>query len=131
MTDRQSRLLLGLALLALLYFNNTLGVEILIGYLLFEGITGWRLPLLVNRLLAGDTGKVRNVQPLNIAAPVRFQFAAERALRLTIALILLVSVWIYPQQVWWMAWFVGFALLGAGISGVCPMLTSLRMLGFR
>jgi hypothetical protein len=50
---------------------------------------------------------------------------------LTIALILLVSVWIYPQQVWWMAWFAGFALLGAGISGVCPMLTSLRMLGFR
>jgi len=131
MTDRQSRLLLGLVLLALLYLDNALGVEMLIGYLLFEGITGWRLPLLVNWLMAGEVGKVRNVQPLNLAAPVRFQFAAERALRLMIALILLVSVWIYPQQVWWMAWFVGFALLGAGISGVCPMLTSLRMLGFR
>jgi len=131
MTERHFRLLLGLLLLALLYFEYFRAVHYLAAYLLFEAITDLRLPRVISRLLRRDTGSVADVQPMNIHAPVRFGFEAERALRVTIVLILVMAVWVYPHQLWWMAWFVGFALVGAGVSGICPMLTSLRILGFR
>ena len=130
MTERHFRLLLGLLLLGFLYFDIRPGVEVLIGYLLFEAATNWRLPMVLNRIAGGAPYRADG-GPVEVHAPVRFSFSAERALRVTIVIILSFSVWIFPQQLWWMAWFVGFALVGAGISGICPMLSSLRILGFR
>lgn len=131
MTDRHFRLLLGMVLLLLLYLDTYTGIGLLIGFLVFEGLTNWRLPLLTRRLLHNGAGDACSIQTLEVAAPVRIPFEAERALRLMIALFLWLSVYQFPEQLWWMAWFVAFAVLGAGISGVCPMLTSLRMIGFR
>ena len=133
MTDRHFRLLLGLALLLLLYLDRFNGVGVVIGLLIFEGLTNWRLPRLTGRMFCGTNGASGGVQLLGNAAsaPLRIPFEAERALRLVIALILLLSLFVFPEHAWWMAWFVAFALLGAGLSGVCPMLTSLRLLGFK
>ena len=131
MTDRHFRLLLGLALLLLLYLDSRTGMGVLIGYLVFEGLTNWRAPLWISRCVRDDDAGRCSVQTLNISAPVRTSFKAERALRLMIAIILSLSVFAYPVQLWWMSWFVAFAVIGAGVSGICPMLTSLRMLGFR
>ncbi len=124
-------MLLGLALLLLLYLDSTTGMGVLIGYLSFEGITNWRAPLLVSRYIRGDEAGRCSLQTLNVTALVRTSFEAERALRLMIAIILALSVFAYPVQLWCMSWFVAFAVIGAGVSGICPMLTSLRMLGFR
>jgi hypothetical protein len=131
MTDRHFRLLLGPALLLLLYLDSTTGMGVLVGYLVFEGITNWRAPLLISRYFHGGEAGGCSMQTLNVCAPVRTSFEAERALRLMVAIILSLSVFAYPVQLWWMSWFVAFAVIGAGVSGVCPMLTSLRMLGFR
>lgn len=131
MTDRRFRLLLGIALLVLLYLDSVAGMGVLIAYLVFEGLTNWRLPLLTHRFFPGRDGDAGGVQTLDISAPVRISFEAERALRLMIALILALSAYVYPEQLWWMSWFVAFAVIGAAISGICPMLTSLRLLGFR
>jgi hypothetical protein len=131
MTDRQFRLLLGIALLVLLYLDSVTGMGVLIAYLVFEGVTNWRIPLLTSRFFPGRDGDSSGVEALNISAPVRIPFEAERALRLMLALILSLSVYAYPEQLWWMSWFIAFAVIGAGISDICPMLTSLRLLGFR
>ena len=131
MTDRHFRVLLGLVLLALLYLDAFTGIGVLAAYLMFEGVTNWRLPLLTRRLLPGSAGDACSLQPVEASTPARLPFEAERALRLSLALILWLAVYLYPGQLWWMAWFVAFAVLGAGLSGVCPMLTGLRLLGFR
>ena len=131
MTDSQFRLLLGIALLVLLYLDSVIGMGVLIAFLVFEGVTNWRILLVTSRFPPGLDGNICGVQTLDISAAVRTSFEAERVLRLMIALMLTLSVYAYPEQLWWISWFVAFAVIGAGTSGICPMLTSLRILGFR
>ena len=57
-------------------------------------------------------------------------FEAERALRLIIVLFLAVAV-LLAEWMWWISWMVGFALIGAGLSGICPMVMALRWVGMR
>lgn len=130
MTDRQFRLGLGATLLACLYYDQLTLASCLVGYLVFEGITNWRLPLVIARL-RNQPLESRSEQILVGDVAIRFSFDAERALRLLVASSLIVSLFVLPHALWWLAWFVGFAMLGAGISGVCPMLTVLKMAGFR
>ena len=37
----------------------------------------------------------------------------------------------WNTQLWIVPWFIGFALFGAGLSGICPMVLGLKRLGFR
>jgi hypothetical protein len=32
---------------------------------------------------------------------------------------------------WFFPWFMGFAIMGAGASGICPVLLGLRWAGFK
>ncbi len=130
MTDRQFRLGLGATLLACLYYDQLTLATCLVGYLVFEGLTNWRLPLVIARL-RNQPPEPQCGQFLVGEVAVRFSFDAERALRLLVASTLTISLYIFPEPLWWLAWFVGFAMLGAGISGVCPMLTVLKLVGFR
>jgi hypothetical protein len=56
---------------------------------------------------------------------------AERVLRLIIAGLLAAGHLAWPGTLWFLPWFVGFALAGAGLSGLCPMVLMLRGLGLR
>ncbi len=128
MTDRLYRLLLGSALVFGLYFDLNMLLVGLILLALFEGLTNLRLPLLLNLLRAPSATPVASHDH---PTPARIPFDAERAWRLMVAAALTLSLVIFPPQLWWFAWFMGFAIFGAGLSGVCPGLVSLRMLGFR
>jgi hypothetical protein len=44
---------------------------------------------------------------------------------------LIVTVYVFSESLWFFPWFMGFAIFGAGLSGVCPVLISLKLLGFR
>ena len=124
MNDRIYRLVLGLSLLICLYFDLRQALIVIIGLELFEGLTNFRLPLLASRM---------GIAPAAHHAPPggRVPFDAERAWRIMVALCLVVSFLIFPEQLWWFAWFMGFAIFGAGLSGVCPMLIILQFIGFR
>ena len=50
MNERSFSLILGLSLLSIIYFDFVQGMYALVGLMLFEGITNWRIPLLVTRL---------------------------------------------------------------------------------
>jgi hypothetical protein len=131
MTDRHFRLLLGLGLLILLYFDQFLTIGFLIVFMVFEGLTNWRLPLLANRLAGYRPTAAACAGVLGIPSRLHIPFEAERMWRLAVSAVLYVSLFVYPEQVWWLSWFVAFTVLGAGISGVCPMLIALHMAGFR
>lgn len=124
MTERTYRIILGVSLLAILYFDAKYAMLVYIAFLVFEGITNWRIPLLITRLKNGSAQKESEVQS-------RIKFDAERMLRLLIAAFLIVSYHFYPNLLWFFPWFIGIMLLSAGITNICPMFLTLKWAGFR
>ena len=130
MNERIFRIILGVVLLLLLYFDLRQAVYGYIVLLFFEGITNWRIPILVSRM-RGDRNVGTAECALSPGAGARINFEAERALRLAVAVFLVVSYVVFPKELWFFPWFIGFALFGAGLSGICPMVMAFRWLGFR
>ncbi|HEB99809.1 MAG TPA: hypothetical protein ENJ05_09890 [Thiotrichales bacterium] len=131
MSERMFRTLFGALLLIGLYFDQYPLIWGLVGLLLFEGITNWRLPVVVCRLRGRDgcAEAGREVLPDLCDSPV--QFEAERAWRFVVAGFLASSLAVFQEGAWFVPWFMGFAIFGAGLSGVCPVLVSLKLMGFR
>lgn len=127
MSERVFRVLLGAAILLALYFNLLPLLWAIVGLLVFEGLTNWRVPCLLSRLSGGGAGDLPLLQALTGACA---RGEAERVLRLLVAAMLGVSLGVAPANAWAVPWFIGFALVGAGMSGICPMVLALRRLGF-
>ena len=130
MSNRQYRLFFGALLLFALYFELAIVVYFLIGLSLIEAITNLRVPKLISLFRHRHNGDPLEGS-IGIDFKVRSNFEAERAWRITVATILSISVFIFPEILWFRPWFMGIAILGAGISGVCPMFLALRWLGLR
>lgn len=133
MTERFYRLLIGFSLLTILYFEWNPAMMAVIGLLIFEGVSNWRVPALITRLRHREPFEFRDsleLIPERQTGP-RFPFDAERAWRLVVSVMLIVSYFFLYEQLWFFPWFMGFAIFGAGISGVCPVLISLKFIGFR
>jgi len=128
MSDRVYRLILGTLLLVSLYFESSRLMYFLIGMLFFEGITGLRVPLLLCKLTGGSMADC-NRAPSQRAT--RFNFEAERSWRLMMCLMLLVTYVLFYDKMWFIPWFLGFAIFGAGASGVCPGLYCFKWAGCR
>jgi len=128
MSDRIYRLILGTLLLVSLYFEVGYLMVFLIGMLFFEGVTNLRLPLLL-RKLQGKPEANRALEPGQ--QKTRFDFEAERAWRLIVGLMLAITYLGFYDTLWFFPWFMGFAIFGAGASGVCPGLISVKWAGFR
>lgn len=132
MSDRTYRLILGALLLISLYFDLNYLMYALIAILFLEGVTNWRIPLLV-RKLRGDSAAApetdKNLAP--IQSNYRFNIEAERVWRLIVSLMLLVTYVLFYAQLWFFPWFMGFAIFGAGASGVCPALIGVKWIGCR
>jgi hypothetical protein len=128
MNERSFRLILGVALLLMLYLDFEAGILAYIGMLLFEGVTNLRVPILVSRFRYGaDYNPGEGLSP----GCARIPFDAERALRVIVAAMLVVSYVVYRDQAWFFPWFIGSMLLLAGITNICPMVMALRWSGFR
>lgn len=132
MSDRTFRLILGALLLLALYFDLRYFIYTVITILLLEGATNQRITLIVQKIRgATSTIDEANDNLTPIRCSYRFSFEAERAWRLLSASMLLLTYVLLYNQLWFFPWFMGFALFGAGASGVCPMLTAIRWAGFK
>lgn len=130
MTDRMYRALIGATILIALYFEFSWLMFSLIGLLFAEGVTNQSIPKLAcllrsflekEDIVYVDYGQVSNP---------KFEIDSERVWRFTVGLFLLVS-FSYVDALWWLPWFMGFAIFGAGLSGVCPVLLAIRWIGFK
>lgn len=130
MSERVFHLLVGLVLLVALCFDLKPAVYGLIAWLAFEVATNLRLTTIMSNLRYGGRDALGKTGA-DGACPCRFNFEAERALRLVLVLLLTLSYVLFHGQLWIVTWFVGFALVAAGLSGICPMIMTLRKLGFR
>ncbi len=134
MNDRIYRLILGTLLLVFLYFDLHDLMLALIAVLFIEGITNLRVPRLVAALRSrmGYYGEpVTYVALAPRSRAPRFTFESERAWRLLVGALLFVSYVLDGQQLWFLPWFMGLAIFGAGVSGVCPGLFSLKLMGLK
>ena len=127
MTDRNYRLLFGLAILVVLYFDLTYVMYGLIGLILTEGVTNWRIPLLVSRFTQQPGAHALPMESFDFKWPLH----GERAWRLVVGFMLLLTAVLFNEIAWFLPWFMGFAIFGAGVSGVCPVLLGLRFAGCR
>jgi hypothetical protein len=121
MMERLYMFAVGIAVLTGLYFDLRGLVYGLIALMAFEGLTNLR------------AANLFRPQPAASAAgrPPRFDFSAQRAWHLVVGSVLLISYGMFHGQLWFFTWFVAFAVTGAGLSGVCPVLVLLRAVGFR
>jgi hypothetical protein len=117
----------GASLVVALYFELSWVVYALIGLMLFEGLTNLRAANIFRPEPALAAPSAVSEQE----RPARFNFAAQRAWHLTMAVVLLVSYVLFYNELWAFTWFVGFAVTGAGLSGVCPVLMFLKAIGFK
>jgi len=125
MSERSFRLFQGFYILLALYFELDMLLYAYIGLLAFEGLTNWRIPLLVTRLRYGKPAV--DHEP----TPAKYHFEAERVFRLVMFTILVFTVLVFPEPAWFFPWFIGAMLLMAGITNICPMVMMFRSLGFR
>ena len=131
MSERIFILTLGLTILISLYFELSMLMYALPVYLMLEGLTNIRLTHLLQsaRNLTLDDG-LYVYQGKN-----RFELEATRVWRIVVAIVLATSYILlheYNYEVlWFFPWFLGFALAGAGVSGVCPVLLAIRFVGFK
>lgn len=128
MSERFFRIILGTTLILFLFNKWDNLVYVYIAILFFEGITNWRIPIIISRLRYGAN------TPEHLASPcesIQINFDAERALRLVVGLFLVVTFILYHEQIWLFPWFIAFMLLSAGITNICPMNMFLRRVGFK
>ena len=127
MSERIFRIILGVTLLVILAMDMPMLVYGYMGLVLFEGITNWRIPILVSKARYGKD----YMTAVNACSGAKMNFEAERVLRLLIALFLALSYVVFSDVLWFFPWFIGVMLLLAGLTNICPMVMSLRWIGFK
>ena len=131
MSERTFLFLTGAFILTGLYFEIDVMIYGLCLWLVFEGVSG----IMLTR---------QSMKFMTVADPVgltmfrtqqRFDFEALRATRIVIAMFLGGSFLLLNEYnvefLWFFPWFMGFAILGAGVSGVCPIVLITKWIGFR
>lgn len=131
MTERTYLFIVGAYILVALYLENDYLIYGLAALLILEGISGVRLTRMVQhaRHVSLDTGLlVFNTRP-------RLDIDGLSAWRVFVAIVLVTSYTLLHEYglevIWFFPWFMGFAIMGAGASGICPVLLILRWAGFR
>lgn len=135
MTERTFRIYLGAGLFLLLYMSAVNGSTDLIlyyiGLLVFEGVTNWRIPKITtsvkNQIIGNEFVDNESVKTPFSGIP----FEAEQAMRLVVALFLIMPLFLSAESLWIIPWFVASMLFLAGLTNICPMVMFFRWLGFR
>jgi len=131
MSERIYLAVIGAFILSVLYFEVDNMIYVLCLWLVFEAITNIRLTTLSLKLFPSP-------DPVGLTqfdTRQRFDFDALRAARIIIAFFLGGSFLLLSEygieMLWFFPWFMGFAILGAGVSGVCPIVLLTKWIGFK
>ncbi len=131
MSERLFLFVVGAYILISLYIEIDMMIYILCLWLLFEAIMDIRLTTLSQKLMSRTVPAGLTV----FQTQARFDFEALRVLRIVVSVSLAGAFILINEHhidvLWFVPWFLGFALLGAGVSGICPAMLLIRWLGFR
>ncbi len=131
MSERIYLFVVGAFILTALYIEENMMIYVLCLWLMFEGVTG----ILFTRLTQKSIPIADPVGLTTFRAHQRFDFEALRATRIVIAFFLGSAFFLLNEYgfevLWFFPWFMGFAILGAGVSGVCPIVLATKWAGFK
>lgn len=136
MSERTFRLISGIALwivllLSILYQNDTFLIAYCLIFL-FEGITNWRIPLIISRIRYGHSApEVVSGGNAQVKHSVFASLEAERMMRFTMVLFIFLSYFVFPDALWFFPWYIAGMMIVSGITSICPMVMFLRWVGFR
>lgn len=128
MSEHFYRGMMGVILLLVLYIDRPELYYVYVGQLLVEGITNWRIPLLLDRLRSRQIERSGRTVPqprTNIA------FDSERAMRLFFAALMILAFYALPSPYWFLNWIIAAFLILSGLVRVCPVVLFFRSVGFR
>ncbi|NNJ96733.1 MAG: hypothetical protein HKP12_06190 [Gammaproteobacteria bacterium] len=131
MSERLYLFLIGACILLALYLTNNYLIYGLSLFLLLEGISGIRLTLLIQkaRRVSLDADMVVS------ESQTRFGIDVLSAWRVFVAIVMLSSYLLIHEygyeMLWFIPWFMGFSIMGAGATRVCPVLFWLHRVGFK
>lgn len=131
MNERNYFLFIGLSILFALYFEIEMLIYLLCLLLMVEGVTNVRLSTFSQNFF-----KINLFTGLTVfKTETRFNFDSFLVWRILIAIMLGGSFTLLNyynlEVIWFVPWFIGFVILGAGMSGICPALLAIRWVGFR
>ncbi len=131
MGERVYLFIVGAFILLALYIEIDPLIYGLCAWLVFEAVTNIRLTVLLQKVM-----KKSLLPGLTVfQTKQRFDFDAFRAWRIMVTFMLGGSFILLNEYqieiLWFLPWFMGFAIMGAGVSGVCPMVLMIRWFGFR
>lgn len=131
MSERLFRLILGvtlwLSLVLSAFYETMIPIYIYVGFLLFEGLTNWRITLIINRIRYGPEPAPAENTNQNWVNKID----SERALRILIALLVIISFTVLPDFMWFFPWFFAGMLILAGTTNICPMVMFLKWSGMK
>jgi len=130
MSEHTYRMVMGTALLILLYTEIDILGYVIIGIILTEGITNLRLNLLITRIrnrFGANLSEIDGPPRENY----RFPFDAERAQRIMVAFSFAALLLYAPKELWIVNWLFAFGMLISGIVMFCPIIALFRAVGFR
>jgi hypothetical protein len=123
--------LVGAFILFALYLQNNYLMYGLAVFLTLEAVSGIR----ITRLLQKARHVCLGHGLLEFNTRARFDIDGLSAWRILVAVVLVTSYGLMHEYgydvLWFIPWFMGFAILGAGASGICPLLLGLRWAGFK
>lgn len=131
MSERYYLFFLGLYILCALYIEVDMMIYVLSAFMIFEGLTSWRLTTALQQIrkITLEPGLVV------FQTKQRFDIDGMQVWRVLVAVVLMASyILLHEFEVeflWFFPWFMGFAIMGAGASSMCPMLMALRWAGFK
>jgi len=128
MSERTNRLVLGFCLISFLFLEWDYGVLAIIFVLMFEGLTNWRIPILISRMRYAMDGAAINIRE---DIHYKYHYEAERITRFTVATTIFLGFVVNRDLLWFLPYFVGLNLLLAGITGLCPLVMLYKKIGFR
>ncbi|MDH5657316.1 MAG: hypothetical protein OEZ34_15500 [Spirochaetia bacterium] len=131
MNRKLYNMVIGSMILISLFFDIKEIIYGIIVIVLFEALTDILIPRFLVKIPFAALNDSLHSTDTDERTPCRFNFHADRMWRITMAFILILSFVLFFDFLWFIPWFLGFAILGAGISDVCPMLEILRYVGFR
>ncbi len=128
MSERTYRFILGFTLVLVLYFHWEPLEYVYISVLLFEGLTGYRITVMTARIRTGKGDVVSSPPP---RPNYRFKFDAERGMRLWFGGFMALAFFALPADYWFVNWVIAISLFLSGLVNYCPMVGTLRWVGFR
>ncbi len=111
------------------YFETMVPIYIFLTLLIFEGVTNLRMTLIINKIRDKDNTATFSHEGKHQHWINRVD--SERALRLIIALLVYVPFLVFPEQLWFLPWFIAGMLILAGITNICPMAMFLKWSGMK